>query len=291
MNVSSKHHYIPRFLIRQFADEEGMLYIYDKSKGQIQRDKKGAGAIFFEMNRNTIKIEGQSNDNMEKLYGAIDDKFAKGLNTLLKTKTLTEEVAVDVVMLASTLKWRIPATDGDFDNLSDELGYAELPIKINLSGTNHEAEKSAMEELIHSETFKQTKRVIFPFLPFYTNGYLDNQKLFNIFKRSYIINDNRINSILGDVPILEKNPGDVHNFSDQIFPISNQITFIYSTTGNQKIKDMTFYVQRDIAILEQSKQYVVSRDKAYLQSIINAHAVAKNMGMVGKITGQLFEQV
>ncbi len=47
MGLSHRHHYIPQFLINHFADEDGLLYIYDKTTGRFWKDKKSAKAIFL----------------------------------------------------------------------------------------------------------------------------------------------------------------------------------------------------------------------------------------------------
>ena len=51
---SKRHHYIPKFLIKEFTDEQGLLYIYDKIKDKFLTNKRSPKSIFFENDRNTI---------------------------------------------------------------------------------------------------------------------------------------------------------------------------------------------------------------------------------------------
>jgi hypothetical protein len=40
MGISRRHHYIPQFLIKKFADSDNMLYLYDKEKKPLQRKRE-----------------------------------------------------------------------------------------------------------------------------------------------------------------------------------------------------------------------------------------------------------
>ena len=53
MSISKRHHYIPQFLIKRFADTDKMLYLYDKEKSAFAKEKRSPKSVFFEMNRNT----------------------------------------------------------------------------------------------------------------------------------------------------------------------------------------------------------------------------------------------
>jgi hypothetical protein len=272
MSISAIHHYIPRFLIRKFADDNGLLYIYNKESRQIIQ--KGPGGIFWELNRNTIEVADQLGDQMERLYQALDDRFAKALTATLSSGKLTEDHAMDIIMLATSLKWRIPANDGMFDEFAQELNYPSLPIKITLTGTTQEAEKNAIDHLMGTPLFLASKRVIFPFLCFYNDRKLDHAKIATVFENSYLISDSRGNGILSDSPIIERVPSNVHTFAEQILPLSSTHTFVYNQTDVNRTHPLLFGLQRDIVLFDQAKKYVVCGNLAYLQTIIDAHRAA-----------------
>ena len=71
MGISRRHHYIPQFLIKKFADSDNMLYLYDKEKKTFAKEKRSPKSIFFEMNRNILDFGGTANDNLEKLYACL----------------------------------------------------------------------------------------------------------------------------------------------------------------------------------------------------------------------------
>lgn len=272
MSISAIHHYIPRFLIRKFADDNGLLYIYNKETRQIIQ--KGPGGIFWELNRNTIKVGDRLGDQMESVYQALDDRFAKALAATLDSGKITEDYAMDIVMLAASLKWRVPAADGMFDQLAHELDYPSLPIEIKLTGTSQEAEKDAINHLMATPLFQASKRVIIPFLCFYTGRQLDHAKIATVVENMYLVSDDRGKGILSDSPIIERTPADVTTFAEQIFPLSNTHTLVFTTAGTNRTHPLLFGLQRDIILFDQAKKYVVCGNLTYLQTIIDAHRAA-----------------
>ena len=58
---SRKHHYLPRYYLKGFADEKNSFFVYDKTNDNIF--KSSPNSIFFENNLNTVSIKnGQTSD-------------------------------------------------------------------------------------------------------------------------------------------------------------------------------------------------------------------------------------
>lgn len=291
MGISKRHHYIPQFLIKKFADEDGKLWIYNKETSQFSAEKKTPKTVFFEMNRNSIEINGQLHDHMEQLYGALDDRLAKGLTSLLAEEQLTPERVADILILAATLKWRIPVNDDEFELLNKELSYEKLPITIRLKSGENDEDNTALNYLINSEIFKQSKRTIFPFLPFYLGNSLNERKLLEIHNNCYINSNPKIISILGDVPFIERGKPSVHEFGNIIFPITNNEIFIYSNTGSRQIKTVAFYLYKDMNIFHQSQKYVVCKDRPYLEQLIRIYEATLKSGKIDFLGDRIFDLI
>jgi hypothetical protein len=58
---SSRHHYMPKFLIEGFKNTKGTLFVYDKKHNKIIDKGKSPKSIFYEWDRNTICIRKYSN--------------------------------------------------------------------------------------------------------------------------------------------------------------------------------------------------------------------------------------
>src|SRR4051812_37185254 len=76
---SSRHHYIPQFLINGFTNNKGLLYVYDKQADKLLSKQRPPKAIFFENDRNTVEIKATLKSSVieDCLYAEIDNKTSK----------------------------------------------------------------------------------------------------------------------------------------------------------------------------------------------------------------------
>ncbi|MFC4686967.1 DUF4238 domain-containing protein [Epilithonimonas pallida] len=291
MAISKRHHYIPQFLIKRFADEDNMLYIYDKEKSSFAKARRSPKSVFFEMNRNTWHFGGTPNDSLEKLYAELDEMFSEHLTEITRTGIVTEEGLTSLLIMASSMKWRLPANDRLFDIKDKEYPYEKLPVNITIKkddGTDH---TEAMGYLINSKFFRKTKRLIFPFLPFYENLDISEEKLLRIHNNSYVNSNANIISILGDVPLIESDSNKLDDFGNFILPLGNSETFICSDSQEKYVKNVAFYLNKDLAMFHQAQKYVVCKDKEYLQTIIETYKHLQNQGQTEMINRYIFQFV
>ncbi|TQM50625.1 uncharacterized protein DUF4238 [Arcticibacter tournemirensis] len=271
MALSKRHHYIPQFLIKRFADDNNMLYLYDKEKNAFAKEKRSPKSVFFDMNRNTLDFNGIPNDSIEKLYATLDEKFSRDLAKISESEKITEEGLMSLLIMASSLKWRLPVNDELFTTKDNHYTFDKLPISIKVTNDDGTENREALSHLMNSEAFRQTKRIIFAFLPFYDNLKLTPDKLLSFHKNSYINKRDNITSILGDSPLIESDASDIEDLDNFILPLGNSDTFICSNSKGKRVNNIAFYVNKDLAMFHQAKKYVVCRDKDHLVSIINAY--------------------
>lgn len=113
---SSRHHYIPQFLIEGFTNNEGLVYVYDKQRNVILKKPRSPKSIFFEPNRNTIEIlDGTSTSFLEEIYSQIDNKTSRVIkcfqNEDIPKIDITQEQTAFFLYFLITLFWRLPYTD------------------------------------------------------------------------------------------------------------------------------------------------------------------------------------
>ncbi|MVN79111.1 DUF4238 domain-containing protein [Hymenobacter sp. HMF4947] len=286
MQVSRRHHYIPQFLIKNFADEDGLLYLFDKQTGRIAKQRQSPKAIFFEMDRNTVLFNGQPKDHLEALYAALDDKAAADLQTVLLSRKASAEEVVSIVALASSLKWRTPASDPQFGQLKEELSLADLKTEIRPIDQATPVDQNALNQLVASDAIKEAKRILLPLLPL-----LDEEKLTDIHANWFIHShsDERFPSLIGDCPLLERPNADYSKLEDFIFPLSSTDTFIYKRKAQKQINSPIFTIQKDLATLHYSARYVACKSKTHLESTVNMYGVLQAQNQVGQLTKFLFD--
>ena len=291
MSISKRHHYIPQFLIKRFADTDKMLYLYDKEKSAFAKEKRSPKSVFFEMNRNTLEIEGIPNDNLEKLYAELDAKFAADLTAMAREGSITVERLTSLLLLVSSLKWRLPANDSLFEKEEQKHLYEYLPITITVKNKDGSDNTEAIRHLIGSDTFKQTKRIIFPFLPFYQGKNLSPGKILQVHENSFINSNNRIISILGDAPLIEDSKSTIDNFGNFILPLGNAETFICTDSPLKKVNSVAFYASKDLAMFHNAQKYVVCSSKDHLVAIIETYKELERTRQTHHITEHIFKFV
>lgn len=85
---------------------------------------------FYEWNRNTFTIGEQEVDNLEKLYSDLDQDFVANLAEVVSSSEHDSGSLANLLLLATTLKWRTPASDVEFNRLKHSTTMADLGIKI-----------------------------------------------------------------------------------------------------------------------------------------------------------------
>ncbi|MFK7775178.1 MAG: DUF4238 domain-containing protein, partial [Saprospiraceae bacterium] len=60
--ISWRHHYLPKFYIKNFFKEEKEIWVFDKNDNQIKKRTKSPKTIFFEKDRNILELNGQRTD-------------------------------------------------------------------------------------------------------------------------------------------------------------------------------------------------------------------------------------
>lgn len=139
-NNPKRHHYIPRFLLRHFLDENGQLWIYDKSRGKIFRTTpENVFAIndlytnyhFEHIRKNTEYAEFI--DSVERDYkyevdyfaGGIESKVAPVISQIIenarshKFPRLSSEQADDWKRFALALARRTPESQKRVTSIGD----------------------------------------------------------------------------------------------------------------------------------------------------------------------------
>ncbi|MEO9003948.1 MAG: DUF4238 domain-containing protein [Ginsengibacter sp.] len=83
--ISWRHHYIPEFYLKGFANENNQFAIYSTRDNKFKQDGKlfSPESHFFKKQDNTIDdLKKSLTDLLEKHYAELDSKFAPIFNKL-----------------------------------------------------------------------------------------------------------------------------------------------------------------------------------------------------------------
>jgi len=277
---SSRHHYIPQFLINGFADAKGLLYVYDKQKDQILKSPRPPKAIFFETDRNTLELDSATRTSIleDVLYKEMDDRTSKIIKRYQTEKLANiqfdiEETGTFLFFLIS-LFWRIPKTDYAAENLMD---YSPI-IADGIAPESLRADP-VFRKLNRAKLFKHHIDEVRKFGP-------KGSKWHNIHQ----IGD-PVYYVLGDYPILFRKQTRIFsefNDTDILFAISSNR--IYSST-NERLNE--YPVQNswryNACIIDQSIRYVACGNFKALEYSILFFKKLKETGLIHVLQEETFK--
>lgn len=267
---SSRHHYIPQFLINGFTDTNGLLFIYDKQIDKILSKQRSPKSIFFEIDRNTIELKGDIKSSIleDSLYAEIDNMSSKVIK-YFQTKSLDEidfkaEDIATLLFFLITLFWRIPKTDYASDGIMD---------RAIISTTNGDA-----EQLRNSPAYRKLSRAglfrhhIAEMINF---GVKKN-------KRNNIHQHEKPIYVIGDFPFLLRNQVDeFRKFNDEDILFAVSSTRLYSSTS-ESLKNFTQINSYcyNAAIINQSIKYIACAELQVLEQSIKIYKELKRVGLI-----------
>ncbi|MGM5470284.1 DUF4238 domain-containing protein [Flavobacteriaceae bacterium LMO-SS05] len=280
-NESSRHHYIPKFLIKGFVDENNLLHIYDKKKDIILSKQRSPKSIFFENFRNTIKIdETKSTSILEDLwFQKLDNessKFIQDLQTAqLNFDIFTDDNIAQLQFFIINLFWRIPKTDFAAKDL---IQRAELYTEGIDSETlrNDEGWNKMLRSKLYQETIDQMKdsptkpNRIYP-------------KITEFGKDIFV---------LGDYPFVFRNR--LGKFTDLVeddyFIALTSKRILSSSKKELQSFDLQMFLPYNAAIIEESQNYVVSNNLKVLEGSVEYYRKLKKEHLIYFIKNGLFKE-
>ena len=266
---SSRHHYIPQFLINGFVNDNGLLYIYDKQRDKILNKPKPPKSIFFETDRNTIDLNNgiQSSILEDTLYQDLDN-IGSDIVRYYQTSRLNEmdfsdDKSAQFLFFLISLFWRIPYTDFAVDNLMDNA-------VINSTGIDSEI-------LRNDEAFRKSRR----------SGVMIHtikEMLKNPKALSKFINLTQFSKgllVIGDNPLLfRKTSSKFSDFGKEDFLIALTSNRMYSSTKESFIKLNDYNaIAHNIAIINQSVRYICCGDLDYLEKSVRLYSDISEKGL------------
>jgi len=277
--ISTRHHYIPRFLIEGFTNGNGFLYVFDKKKNKIFPKPRSVKSIFFELDRNTISLkEGLESSVIEdELYSRMDDKASKIIKHFQKGELdiidFTDESTAQFIFFLITLFWRIPYSDYaamDLMDRSETISNVIIP-----------------EILMHKPTIQKIQRAgLF-------NHTIDEMRGAGE-KGNICVNIHQFKKdvfVIGDNPLLFKRiPQLFSEFGEIDLLIALSSRRIYSSTKNElKNFKATNALQYNAAVINQSIRYICSSNIEVLKQSVQCYIEQRCKGSELMLAQEAFE--
>lgn len=270
---SSKHHYVPEFVIKGFINSSYEVYIYDKQTDEIKSKPRPPKSVFWEKNRNTMTNGIESSSVIEdEFYKKLDDICAKVLNKFRVeeiTKELLNDYNSDVFQFfIINLFWRIPYTDNAVKDLISRAEISPIELKNDLNFLKNE--RSGLYRHTLDEFGKSTPP---------QNNY--SVKISEFESDTFVLGDNSI--------LFESLPSKFTdlNYLDFMFPISTNRVYISTLNGNNHFNRRSG-LEMNTLIIDQSEKYIVSGNKELLHTSVNYYREFKKYNLLADIKNKLF---
>ncbi|MGB5049032.1 MAG: DUF4238 domain-containing protein [Caldilineaceae bacterium] len=278
---STRHHFLPKFLINGFTNSEGFVWIYDKEKDEIIPNPRPPKSIFWEKNRNTVKINEEENTSLieDEFYLKLDNESAKLLRNFQEDKIteelLSSENQANFQFFLINLFWRIPLTNFAAKDIIQRA-------KISVEGIDAEI-------LRNDEEFHKIKR--FGLYNHTIDQIVGNKPS----KADYFVKMLEFASdifVLGDYPILFRSTPKTFadlGYLDYLFAVSSTRIYIYSFVEFGDFTRKTAY-NFNAHIIDQSVKHVVSGNQKVLKESVLYYKELKKANLLLPIKEMMFNK-
>lgn len=278
-NSSRRHHYIPRFYLKNFT-KNNSFYVIDKENLKKGAWKSVPKSICFEEYRNTMSFDngGVKNSDIEDIvYKNFDDRHSKLIKEFCEkdvfTFQWTAEKSVLVYEFIALTYFRTTTFDLEYDRLYDttdfidRIGLLVSDGKSNLFKTSPEFAKEFMN---CSNTKKALRHIVHRVdLTQYLADNNDNFEWRLADRGSE--EDGAKPMLTSDNPILHKNCpfSPFQRYTELILPLSSQ-KFLINVDADRELHRITspersFFI--DCLTFWRAKKYVICSSKDYLEEL------------------------
>ena len=288
MDITKRHHYIPEFFIKGFTGDDKMVSIFNRETGKLDNNRKSPKQVFFEWNRNTVNINGEDNDYIEKLYQFGETKFSETYRTIIGNQEsfqFKDFEKLHLIYFISELHWRVPNQDIEFLNHLNRINSEDSILQIRNKNSGENISQKLYSELIKNPPISEAFKMIKAMEDF--EGILKDVKIEDWKLYSVGINNPQLN-LLSDNPVIMRDSKSNILKSELIFPLSKGET-VYHTNGkilNEIPAENRMKV--DVLAFLQSKKFVCGPKPEYLKDISEYAKFYDTEEKIGKLKENVF---
>lgn len=287
-NKSSAHHYIPKFFIDGFLDDDGLLFVYNKTNDRIKKNKQGSKGVFFEIDRNSTSIGSNISVSwFEDAYSIFDNIIPPAIKLLRSDIDLPESIRIDLHAHLNTflidLYWRNVNNDLLFDTI-----YNNASVTLTDSNGTRLLSNIDANEYKNDPFFKQLMRFK---MTISTLNNISTPKSDNDIFTTSTITFPQKQLCIGDSPFLMKELPKKHTDLLNIpafIPISNTKLYLRNITlkGQLRFHETSMF---NALIINQSSNLICCANKMILEAAIAYYKFAKKENLFDYFKQLLFQ--
>ncbi len=267
VSISKKHHYLPEFYLKGFANESNKLFIYDKKRNVIKKGDYSPSTHFFDLNRNSVEINGELDDFPETMYSKIDDNdkeiihFIQSQNSVF---SLDSYQIFQLQMFISNFIWRNPQFDEEYTQAIINNDPKSNFFRIRNTKDDSDAPQEIVDQIKNWPVFIKSFRSSYGILKWMTNKTKYDHEKWRIAynPKNYVL--------VSDHPLIKSSSDSDFFKANFVFPLSKKFTlvrFLNDLKANQLPPDFTLLV--DVLIMQQAEYYVGCSDRQHLEQVVS----------------------
>lgn len=267
MNTSRRHHFIPKFYLKHFTDEDGMFYIYDVKNNVFKNNGKkfAPRTHFYETNSNTVSFGGELSSFIEESYGSYDCDVAEIYRKITDRSgdfDLTSHEWTLLQYFINILYWRNPSNRKQLeDRIQQANCLKDLHLRLlDAKGgrpVSKEMQTEFLGKLKDDPDFVKYQKLIVPAFT-YQEIFTKENDYAHIFRFPF-----NLPKLVSDNPIIYRYPGKISlHIDEMIFPLTPTQILIRNRFDSLTIHSVVrIYI--DMLLLMQAKEYVACTDPSY----------------------------
>jgi hypothetical protein len=290
MNISKKHHYIPRFYLKGFVDKEDQFFIFDKETKKMW--KSNPDNSFTENHLNTGVLIDQrtgeifKSDLPEQMLSHYDSRSASALEEIRNSNPidniLTDERLYAIRFFIISTFWRTPANDKLREEIISKFSFSDLGFGFfDKNGfRNSEVEKMIAD----TDLWKKLYPILLPITSFTNKFNKLNKEKWAIYYRQQSFH------LTSDNPIIFKEYTDFSSLHENlIFSLSSKHLVISTQGIKPRVLEPVFSIKTDILLFHNAYRYVACSDKNYLKFISDeAYKIIDKPQWIDKLKQDVF---
>lgn len=262
--IAKKHHFIPQFYIKGFANNNEDVYLYDVEYNKVSNSPKKASQVFYKEHLHTVKKIGKKSLLIESAYSELEGLFANMLSQLknapdaaLQELIKVPEFTKVLILMLSIQYWRNPNNFSEAQEYSRKLVtlYDQaLPTNFEVIPFDREDMKFFQKKHKDLTIKKFIQFLILPLLTFKFNPeQLSGLRIIKLTSGlEFICSDNPVN--------IDGFDSDFNFLGDVYYPL----TYEYAITNIQ----FTSLLKLDKYILANANKKVFGSSKERLDSLL-----------------------
>ncbi len=142
MSEPKRHHYVPQFYLKSFANDREQIWVYDRKTREYRQQSVKDTAVQQNYYRVRTK-DGKHSTEIEKFFSQVEGLACAAMSKLERGEELTEEERGNIALFVSFQMTRVP----DFEKRMNEADEKLIKRMNKMSFHSVEAAKAVLDKL------------------------------------------------------------------------------------------------------------------------------------------------